>query len=199
MCHRRIAEREKRERLWRPRGHDQVVSFSRKMARVAAENRDYCCTCEEDSEAYDPNVPSWLCRHRDCFATEIGACEEKRCREPRPGTCDCMFGAFLPRGNHPVARVPRFRSFEYTLKLRNTMTTCDPLCKQGSSTSITHLSFARPLAGRLRPTKQATRRRMLPTACPSHHTCGPPTARPLADTSLPSRQASREPARTRPL
>ena len=97
-----------------------MVSFSRKMTRVAAENRDYCCTCEEDSEAFDPNVPSWLCRHRDCFATEIGACEEKRCREPGPGTCDCMFGAFLPedgpygvKPSRPVRLMKRSQRIAY--------------------------------------------------------------------------------------
>ena len=73
-----------------------MMSFSRKMTLDAAENKDYCCTCEEDSEAYDPNVPAWLCQHRDCFAREIGACEQKRCSEPGPSTCDCMVGAFLP-------------------------------------------------------------------------------------------------------
>jgi hypothetical protein len=72
------------------------LGFSRKMTLAAADNRDYVCTCEEESEAYDPNVPSWLCRHRDCFAREIGACQQMNCREPGPGTCDCMYRAFHP-------------------------------------------------------------------------------------------------------
>ena len=50
----------------------------------------------------------------------------------------------------------------------------------------------------MRPTKHALRRRMLPTACPSHHSSNPPTLRQLADPSLSSRQAYREPARTPP-
>ena len=76
---------------------------------------------------------------------------------------------------------------------RNPMTTRDSLIQKGSSITI---SFARPLAGRLRPTKHALRRRMLLTACAPVTTPGPPAARPLADTTLPSGQAYREPART---
>jgi hypothetical protein len=90
-----MAERKKIQRLWEPKGHTQVVSFLRKVSEADEENRRWC-TCDPDSLAYDPRVPSWLCRHLDCFAADIGACEEKRSWAPGPGTCSCMFTAYLP-------------------------------------------------------------------------------------------------------
>ena len=66
--------------------------------------------------------------------------------------------AHSSRGNHPVASLPRLRSFSATHKLRNT-THVTTLCKQGSSNGI---SFVRPLRGRLRPRTTRTQPRMRP-------------------------------------
>lgn len=114
-----MEERAFRHETWNPTNSEASHVKAIALERIADINESWC-TCSEGNN--DNGTPSWLCRARQCYATEaLGACDQAtgegstaydflQPMHQHSAVCTCMVCAWSPGGVRITPAVARFKN-----------------------------------------------------------------------------------------